>query len=92
MRTIISYDIGSDKRRRKVVKLLEGLGYRVQYSVFECELSPEQLRRVKEQLRPLVQPETMDSIRFYGLCQACASERIDVIGNDREWSDRALFV
>ena len=33
MRTVVSYDISNDRRRRKVATILEGYGYRVQYSV-----------------------------------------------------------
>ena len=32
---VVSYDIGSDKLRNKVAKVLLGYGNRVQYSVFE---------------------------------------------------------
>lgn len=39
---LISYDIAVDKRRTKIAKLLEGFGQRVQYSVFECDLTTKQ--------------------------------------------------
>jgi len=32
---LISYDVPDDQRRLKIMHLLEGLGERVQYSVFE---------------------------------------------------------
>ena len=80
-RTVISYDITSDKRRRQVVKILEGLGYRVQYSVFECELSERQLKHLKTALKPYVKPKTNDSIRFYILCGEC-QKRVESLGND----------
>ena len=38
MRMLISYDIASQRRRRRVVHLLEGHGHRVQESVFICLL------------------------------------------------------
>ncbi len=41
MLTLISYDIADDGDRARAHKLLEGLGQRVQYSVFECYLEPE---------------------------------------------------
>ena len=49
---LVSYDITSDKRRRKVVKILEGYGFRVQYSVFECELSSKQFKELSKRLEP----------------------------------------
>lgn len=81
MRYVISYDISNDKRRRKVVKVLEGVGFRVQYSVFECDLDAQRLNVLRKRLKPLIQPKSTDSIRFYRLCADC-SEHIDVIGND----------
>lgn len=43
---MIAYDSPSNKRRRKLAKLLEGYGERLQGSVFECRLQPHQLRRL----------------------------------------------
>ena len=54
MRVVVSYDISDDKRRRMVAKLLEGYGYRVQYSVFECDLSLKQLQKLRRELKPYV--------------------------------------
>ena len=44
MRIVVSYDVSDDRRRRKVAKIMEGYGYRVQYSVFECDLDADQMR------------------------------------------------
>lgn len=54
MRTLICYDISDDKRRRKVMGIMEGYGYRVQYSVFECDLDRRKTAELKRRLRPLV--------------------------------------
>lgn len=81
MRVVVSYDISDDKRRRMIAKLLEGYGYRVQYSVFECDLSAKQLKKLHRELRPYVKGKEMDSVRFYPL-PADAVEKINVLGND----------
>ncbi len=36
---IVSYDISDDKRLRRVAKVMEEYGERIQYSVFRCELT-----------------------------------------------------
>ena len=82
MRVVVSYDISDDKRRRKVATLMEGYGYRVQYSVFECDLSRKQLGELKRALRPYVKAREMDNIRFYPL-PADAVAMIQVMGNDQ---------
>lgn len=81
MKVVVSYDISDDKRRRLVVKVMESYGYRVQYSVFECELTGKQLRQMQKDLRPHVKGKEMDSVRFYPL-PADAVEKIEVMGND----------
>lgn len=81
MRIVISYDITNDKRRRMVAKLLEGYGYRVQFSVFECDITVKQLQKLRRELKPYVKGKEMDSVRFYPL-PADAVEKIDVLGND----------
>ncbi|MCP5015768.1 MAG: CRISPR-associated endonuclease Cas2 [Ketobacter sp.] len=81
MKFVISYDISDDKRRRRVATIMEGYGYRVQYSVFECELNKKKLGTLKRQLQPFVKAKEMDSIRFYPL-PADAVAQIKVLGND----------
>lgn len=81
MKIVVSYDISDDKRRREVAKILEGHGYRVQYSVFECDLNKKQLVKLQRRLKPLVKGREMESVRFYPL-SAVSAQQIQVMGND----------
>ena len=88
MRIVVCYDISDTKRRNEVAKILEGHGYRVQYSVFECDLKKEQLERLQQRLRPLVKGQEWaestplgESIRFYSLCADCV-KKVTVVGKD----------
>jgi CRISPR-associated protein Cas2 len=76
---IVSYDIVEDRRRRKVMKTLEGFGRRVQYSVFECELNDARLTRLESLLARIVD-KGEDSVRFYPLNEADIA-RIRLLGN-----------
>lgn len=78
---IISYDIPDDKRRTKIAKTLEDFGTRVQYSVFECDLKPMQLQRLRQRLQKIVKPRC-DDVRFYFLCEACVP-KMKRMGNKR---------
>ena len=40
---LICYDISDDKRLRKVFKAMRNFGDHLQYSVFECQLTPSDL-------------------------------------------------
>ena len=64
MKYLITYDIENDKRRKKISDELEAFGYRVNYSVFECELNQTKLRKLKEKIEELVDVK-YDSVRFY---------------------------
>lgn len=82
MRYIIAYDITDDIRRSKVARFLEGWGRRVQKSLFECDLSAEELEKVRGRLREmLVLPE--DRGHIYRLCGECAPKRL-VLGEELE--------
>lgn len=71
---VISYDITDNKVRNKVSKVLEGYGKRIQYSVFECEISGKLFEKLYEQLLEQTIDSKTDSIRIYRLCSKCAGE------------------
>lgn len=50
---IVTYDTEDDKIRSKLSKVLKGVGQWVQKSVFECELSKNQLKVLLTHLRKL---------------------------------------
>jgi CRISPR-associated protein Cas2 len=66
MLVVISYDTPDDKRRRKIVTLLRGVGERVQYSVFEAHLEPRDITRLRKRIRQVID-QNLDSVRFYKL-------------------------
>jgi len=77
---VVSYDIIDDKKRAKVADTLLDFGKRVQYSVFECELTDVYLENLVRKLKKIISPE--DSIRIYSLCSQCSkSIRILGVGN-----------
>lgn len=75
---VICYDIADDKRRSKVVKIMESYGYRAQYSVFECDISDRQQISLHGKLRKVID-ETEDDLRFYPL-NAADIKRVKTMG------------
>lgn len=67
--SLVSYDVRNDKRLRRVAKVLEGYGERVQYSVFRCHLSQRELQRLRWDLAKVMAPE--DSLLVVRLCLHC---------------------
>lgn len=90
MFVLISYDIQDDKKRTKVSKLLENYGTRVQYSVFECLINKEQLKKIKEETKKIIDLNT-DSIRFYLICESCVN-RIEIIGTGEITKDIDFYI
>lgn len=64
---VIAYDIEDDRRRRRVARVLEGYGERVQESVFECWLDVAAMADLRDILEDIMDV-TADRIRYYRLC------------------------
>lgn len=68
---LVTYDVSTSseagqKRLRKVAKVCQNYGQRVQNSVFECVVDAAQFEMMKNELKKLID-ETNDSLRFYRL-------------------------
>lgn len=70
MLVLVTYDVasgpGGAKRLRRVARICEDYGQRVQFSVFECEVDPANWTSMRARLIETINPET-DSLRFYFL-------------------------
>lgn len=71
MMVVLSYDVDTSdaagaKRLRKVAKVCEAYGCRVQNSVFELLIEPAQLVALKTKLTAVINADK-DSVRFYRL-------------------------
>ena len=67
---VVTYDIGDDKRRAKAVKLLESIGTRMNFSVFECMLTDIQYRDMYRKIERIVMKRE-DWVNIYPLCTEC---------------------
>ncbi len=86
----ICYDIKDDRRRLHVAKVLKDYGERVQLSVFEANLDPKQLKRLKERVSDILDVEE-DSLRLYPLCAACMPG-IEIIGQGSVTQDPEIII
>jgi len=52
---VVAYDIVSDKRRNRLVKLLKDYaGERVNFSVFECRIKKKRYARLKTKINEII--------------------------------------
>ncbi|RME91551.1 MAG: CRISPR-associated endonuclease Cas2 [Anaerolineae bacterium] len=70
---LLTYDIADPRRLARVAKVMESIGERVQYSVFEAYLPPDLLEQVVGRVRKVMN-EDEDSLRIYRLCAACRKD------------------
>ncbi len=61
----VIYDIGNDRERRRVEKVLKGFGFRIQRSVFECVMDKAGRKELIRQLEDL--EVTSGFIKIYRL-------------------------
>ncbi len=60
---LIIYDISNNKRRTRMVKVLESYGVRVQKSAFEALLRPNKYKKLLKSIKDI--PDLCDSVRIY---------------------------
>lgn len=71
MMVLVTYDVATSqpsgqRRLTRVAKTCLDYGQRVQKSVFECSVTPDQWSELRHRLIELIDPST-DSLRFYFL-------------------------
>ena len=75
---LLVYDITADRRRSKIARIMESIGDRVQYSVFEAYLTPKELKDILKRSQKVLEEEE-DSLRVYFLCKDCR-EKVQTYG------------
>lgn len=78
---LVSYDISSNKIRKKVSDKLLGYGKRVQYSVFECDIDKKRYKKLYAELVQITEDMEAGNIRFYYLDKN-SEEKLVVIGDE----------
>ncbi|WP_455566605.1 CRISPR-associated endonuclease Cas2 [Porphyromonas gulae] len=66
---LVAYDISSNRRRRKVARILEQCGVRINKSVFICSLRELTMDKLVEAVTS--QTAKRDKVFFLPLCQHC---------------------
>lgn len=84
---LIAYDVRDPQRLRKVAKMLEGYGTRIQYSIFRCRLDNATLEKLHWELNQIMEKE--DDLLVMPLCADCAAKVPDhSTGDQSSWVDK----
>lgn len=86
MLVIVTYDVSTEtsagrRRLRRVAKICEGVGQRVQKSVFECKINAMQYEELERRLVSEIDDDE-DNLRFYRLTEP-AELHVKQYGNFR---------
>ena len=73
---VVAYGISSDGLREKVAHELKNWGSRVQYSVWECDLEPDEAARMTKVIKGLI--ASGGRLRVYRLCELCQQHSVAV--------------
>ena len=81
-RYLIAYDISDPVRLRRVIKVMESYGQRLQYSVFLCDLSGIELLSWRADIMAVIRA-TQDSVIKIDLGESRSPAAVEAIGTDR---------
>lgn len=90
---LICYDICDPKRLRQVAKAMCDWGQRLQYSVFECQLSQSERVKIQDELAAIIH-HTEDQVLFVrlGPTENRGDRIIETIGKPYTNIDRSSFI
>ena len=91
MEILVAYDVKTEtaagrRRLRRVAKVCEGFGQRVQFSVFECVVDAAQLALLMHALEREIDA-TEDNLRIYRL-QEPRNRHVQVLGRELMYDQR----
>ena len=70
---VVAYDVNDDRRRSHVVKLLERVGVRINFSVFERMLTDSQYHSLRKDILECISIKE-DTVVYYPICLNCYSQ------------------
>jgi CRISPR-associated protein Cas2 len=95
MELLVAYDVATEtadgrRRLRRVAKICQSYGQRVQKSVFECVLNPMQFEQFRCQLAAEIDTES-DSMRIYRLREP-HEQYLEILGRPHQFDIRDPIV
>lgn len=83
---IVSYDISDNKLRNRFSKFIKKFGHRLQYSVFEIDVSERMLDVIEAEIRNKYEKQfsQSDSIIIFRMSNTCRITRYGYASNDND--------
>jgi len=74
---VVAYDVSNDDARARLAALLSRCGVRLQRSVFAVRLNPDDLDRLVEDMRGLID-ENHDVLHLFRQCATCDEAAVEI--------------
>lgn len=87
---VVAYDVADEKRRSHIVRILEKVGVRINFSVFECLLTDIQFVKLQEDIGRKINSRE-DRIAYYSVCVNCYTKIVYQPNRNVKY-DKVLFV
>jgi CRISPR-associated protein Cas2 len=89
---VITYDVCDNRKRRLLARELEGIGIRVQESVFETFVSPGDIRKIISKSSSFINTaNNNDSLRVYRICASCTGHFRNIGGFVVDWKQDIII-
>jgi CRISPR-associated protein Cas2 len=85
---LVAYDVRDPRRLKRVAKAMEDFAVRVQFSVFEANLTEASLEKMRTRVMTVMHEE--DSLRIYSFCDSCR-KLVEVKGGPPPAEDPPYF-
>lgn len=90
-RLLIAYDISDPKRLRRVLKVMEAYGTRLQYSVFLCDLTRAETLSWRSDILDVIELDK-DSVVRIDLGPSSSPAAVDVLGLPRNLPKQGVHI
>ncbi len=91
MMHLIAYDISNTRRLRRVARICEDYGVRIEKSVFECRLEKILFLTLWAKLEKIVVGEEGDRIIAYPISET-EEKKIKVLGNEIDRGKKDIYI
>lgn len=90
MHLVAAYDISDPRRLTKVAGIMKDYGERIQYSVFEMEISSDRFTQLVRRVSAVLDPDA-DGVKYFEICERCLAAAIRLgrhaaLGSDEPWT------
>lgn len=87
---LISYNLAKTTNRNKLINFLNLSGFRVSFSLYECNIKPDKFEEFLSVLKTHISKD--DKIRIYPVCSGCKEKAIGTVREENSVKNKNFVV